>query len=213
MAFLIKPKQTVVFIGDSITDCGRRGDRAPLGDGYVKLANDLITARYPAHRLNINTGIGGNTVRDLAGRWHDDVVRHKPDVLSIKIGINDLFSWLNKDPDRSVSPQEFTEIYDRVLDRTRRQTKAGVVLVDPFFISTERDRSTHRGKVLEHLPAYIRTVHAMAKKSRARLVRTHEQFQALLKNYPPDHFCPEPVHPYTTGHMVIAHAWLKTMGW
>lgn len=53
----------------------------------------------------------------------------------------------------------------------------------------------------------------MAKKYHTRLVRTHERFQALLKLYPPDRFCPEPVHPYIAGHMVIAHAWLKTMGW
>jgi len=36
--FLIQDSQTVVFIGDSITDCGWRDVAAPLGNGYVKIA-------------------------------------------------------------------------------------------------------------------------------------------------------------------------------
>jgi len=89
--FLFKDGQTVVFIGDSITDCGRRGPDAPYGNGYVKLAVDLITAKYPERRITfLNEGIGGNTVEDLRNRWHDDVLRHRPDWVSVMVGINDL---------------------------------------------------------------------------------------------------------------------------
>jgi hypothetical protein len=42
MSFLVQDGQTVVFIGDSITDCGRRDVAAPLGNGYVKFIADLI---------------------------------------------------------------------------------------------------------------------------------------------------------------------------
>ena len=41
--------QTVLFIGDSITDCGRRQDQEQLGNGYVRKVTELITAKYP-HR-------------------------------------------------------------------------------------------------------------------------------------------------------------------
>lgn len=37
MAFAIEPKQTVLFIGDSITDCERTAASPPLGAGYVEL--------------------------------------------------------------------------------------------------------------------------------------------------------------------------------
>ncbi len=37
-------------------------------------------------------------------------------------------------------------------------------------------------------------------------VKTHKIFQDLLKTHDPDTFCPEPVHPNLTGHMVIAEA-------
>ena len=86
--FLFKDGQTVVFVGDSITDCGRRGPDALYGNGYVKLAVDLITAKYPERRITfLNEGIGGNTVEDLRNRWHDDVLRHRPDSVHRNIGV------------------------------------------------------------------------------------------------------------------------------
>jgi lysophospholipase L1-like esterase len=63
---LLGSDRKIVFIGDSITDCGRRGAAAPLGDGYVSLVNSLLMARYPALKPTIvNRGVGGDTVRDL----------------------------------------------------------------------------------------------------------------------------------------------------
>ncbi len=44
--FWIADGETMLFIGDSITDCGRRGAEAPLGSGYVSLFRDLATAPY-----------------------------------------------------------------------------------------------------------------------------------------------------------------------
>jgi lysophospholipase L1-like esterase len=214
MAFGVKPRQTVLFVGDSITDCGRRDTFAPLGEGYVRMVNDLVAARYPGHRLNvINVGIGGNTVRDLADRWSDDVIRHKPDWLSVKIGINDMAQWVAQEPTRSVSPEQHLELYDHILARATKETRAKIVLVDPFYISRDRDPVSQRGTRLKQLPKYIAVVHAMSRKYRTRLVKTHDAFQAQLKYYPPDRFCPEPIHPFASGYLVIAHAWLKTMGW
>lgn len=213
MPFAIKPGQTLLFTGDSITDCGRRGAEAPLGNGYARMCNDLIVARYPEHKLKvINTGISGNTVRDLTNRWYDDVIRHQPDWLSIMIGINDVHRFLHK-TETSVSPEQFAELYDGILRRVVKETKAKLVLIDPFYISTERDGTSFRRTVLDHLPKYIQTVHAMVKKYKARHVKLHETFQAQLKHHAPDRFCPEPVHPTPSGHLVMAHQWLKAMGW
>src|SRR4051812_47492548 len=98
--FLIQDTQTVVFAGDSITDCGRRAEHAPFGSGYVRQTIDLITARYPERRITFwNEGIGGNTVEDLRNRWLDDVIRHQPDWLCVKIGINDLHRTLRSTPE------------------------------------------------------------------------------------------------------------------
>ena len=44
---LFQSGDKVLFIGDSITDCGRRDEHAPLGNGYVSRIAELITAKYP----------------------------------------------------------------------------------------------------------------------------------------------------------------------
>jgi lysophospholipase L1-like esterase len=214
MPFALKPKQTVLFIGDSITDCGRRAQEAPLGAGYVRQIRDLIAVKYPALDLNIiNKGISGNTVRDLFNRWTDDCIRHQPDWLSIKIGINDIHRWLRKVEDQSVNPEEFAELYDQILKRARKETKAKIILVEPFYMSLDAKSDSFRSQVLEHLPSYLKTVNAMAKKYKTKIAHTHKAYQTLLKHVDPDQICGEPVHPNTSGHTVIAYEWLKTMGW
>ncbi len=214
MPFEIKPRQTVLFIGDSITDCKRLSSSPPHGEGYVRLVHEMIDARYPAHQVKvINRGISGNTVRDLMERWTDDAIHFQPDWLSVKIGINDLHTWLRGDPQRSVSPGQYEEIYDRLLARAKAETSARLVLVDPFYISSDVGTGTFRASVLKNLKTYIRIVDGLARKYRAKQIKTHDMFQRMLKHQSADTLCPEPVHPYGSGHMAIAHAWLAAVGW
>ena len=47
---------TLLFIGDSITDCGRAhpiGERDGLGDGYVNLTNSLLATCHPDTRIRV----------------------------------------------------------------------------------------------------------------------------------------------------------------
>ena len=65
----IGTKQTLLFIGDSITDCGRSrpiGERNGLGNGYVAIVDSLLASFYPEEPIHVvNTGIGGNRVIDF----------------------------------------------------------------------------------------------------------------------------------------------------
>ncbi len=210
--FVFQDGQTVVFIGDSITDCGRRGDQAPFGSGYVKIAIDLITARYPERNItHFNEGIGGNTVLDLHNRWSDDLLSHKPDWVSVKIGINDLHRTLGQ-PD-VLPPEKYEQLYREILQSTRDNTDARLVLIDPFYISTETDTNVQQGHVLSMLTGYLNVVDKLAQEFDALHVYTHQKFQEQLRYRSPDAFCPEPVHPYLSGHVIIALALLETLGW
>ena len=207
----IEENETLLFIGDSITDCGRRGAEAPLGSGYVSMFTELVTARFPERMIRyINKGIGGNKVTDMKLRWNDDMLYHRPDRLSIKIGINDLHSHLRGAPE-GVGPELFEQTYDELLDWTRRELDCPVVLLTPFYISTDRSGQTFRTQVLELIPRYIDTVEKMSQKYGTKLVRLHDVFQQQLKYRDADTFCPEPVHPNHTGHMVIAQALLDAL--
>jgi acyl-CoA thioesterase I len=207
----VQDGQTLLFIGDSITDCGRRDVAAPYGNGYVSLLIELVAARWPERDIRyINKGIGGNRVTDLRARWQDDVVRHRPEWLSVKIGINDLHSYLGGAPD-GVSPALFRELYDSILAEAAEAFSPQIVLIDPFYLSTDTSGASFRSKVLETIPEYIGVVHDMAAKHGARLVKTHEIFQRQLTCREPDVFCPEPVHPYRSGHLIIAEALLDAL--
>jgi lysophospholipase L1-like esterase len=207
MKTVIKSGETILFIGDSITDCGRRTTERPLGSGYVKIFNDFLISCEMSKKITvINKGIGGDTVTGLLDRWEDDVLRHKPDWLSVKIGINDLHRHL-RDPATGISPKHYEDAYGKIMERTKEELpRCRILLIQPFYISRETSLNSFRHKVLEMLPQYLAVVEKMSKKYKTRLLKTHAMFQNLLKYHEPDMFCPEPVHPNLTGHVAIASA-------
>ena len=209
MSTKLKSGEKILFIGDSITDCGRRNNGGTLGDGYVRWFDVLLTLREPEKKITvINKGIGGDKVTGLQQRWEDDVLRHKPNWLSIKIGINDLHTFLgNPDDVNSVKPETFERTYDAILARTRHALpRCRSLLIDPFYLSIESTPNLWRKRVLDLLPRYIGTVHKMSRKYDTRLVQTHALYQRLLKYRDSDTFCGEPVHPNPVGHLAIAEA-------
>ena len=202
--------QTMLLIGDSITDCGRRGDAAPLGNGYVAALADLVTAAYPERQIRfINEGIGGNTVLELAARWETDCLAHRPDWLSILIGINDLHRTL--DAVHDLPPQTYRDRYAALLERVAAETQARLVLLEPFYMIAEADADPRQKTVLDRLRGYLDVVHELAERFGARLCPTHEMFQAQLRHRPYRTFCAEPVHPNRTGHILIAAELLNTL--
>ncbi len=210
---VIQDGQTVVFIGDSITDCGRQAEAAPLGAGYVSMAVALMTVRYPQRKIRfINEGIGGDTSVGLRDRWDDDVISQNPDWVSIMVGINDLHLMLRGAPE-PVPPDLYRQAYTQCLRMTVEKTSAKLILMDPFYMSRATDPHSWRTTVLKVLPEYIDIVSELAEKFDAIHVRLHEMFQEVLEYRPTDFVCPEPVHPNPTGHLMIAHEWLKAVGW
>ncbi len=210
--FLVQDGQTVVFAGDSITDCGRRAQAAPYGAGYAKQVIDLITARYPERAITYhNAGIGGNTVEDLRNRWHDDVLFYSPDWVTILIGINDLHRCFG-DAATAVPPDKYERLYREILQMTLHRD-ARVVLLDPFYISRDVESGSHRSRVLAALPDYLAVVGKLAAEFNCAHVKTHDIFKEQLRYRASEEFCPEPVHPHAAGHLVISVALLSVLGW
>jgi len=210
MPTALQSGQTILFIGDSITDCGRRDNaHRPLGCGYVRFFADLLTIREPEKQVAIlNRGIGGNTVEDLRNRWSDDCLSHRPDWLSIKIGINDCNRNLNApDPDFLAPEGMYRDLYRELLGRVRDELpETKLLLVDPFYVSRDTAPDSYRAKVLKRVERYIAVVEELGEEFGARRVRTHQRFKRQLAFRHPDVFGPEPVHPYPIGHLLIAEA-------
>lgn len=205
---IFQPNQRIVFIGDSITDCGRRDYFQPYGSGYVSHLHDLIVARYPELKLRIvNRGIGGDTVRHLAERWHRDVIGERPDWLSVKIGINDVWRAFGTNSHESVPLPEYEETLRRLLDQAQQQTGTRLILATPYMIEPNRSVPMRR-----QMDWYGDVVRKLAPEYDALLVDTQAAFDTVLQHTTPGNWADDQIHPNSAGHMVIALAWLRAVG-
>lgn len=208
MSLQVKSGRKILFIGDSITDAGRRAAERPYGNGFVKIFRDMLIAREPEKQLEIiNKGIGGNTVWQMRDRWTDDMLFFKPDYLVIMVGINDLHQPLAANADKDETLRKHKDAYDEILARTTKELPdCKILLLEPFYMSRDNATKSFRTEVLEALPDYIAVTRQMSKKYNTGLIKTQELFQNVLKYYETDTICPEPVHPNATGHLIIAEA-------
>ena len=143
---------TVVFIGDSVTDCGREIEQ-PFGDGYVR---EISLSRVLKDPL-INVGTSGHRLIDLEMRWQQDVLNHRPTILSIAIGIND--TWRRYDDNDPTSVEEFRDRYHRLLTLTREAINPQFVLCEPFLLHVREEMKTWR----EDLDPKIEVVHDLVR--------------------------------------------------
>lgn len=209
MPFRFTPTTRLLFIGDSITDCGRLTDPEKIGNGYVRLIRDWLAARDPATAPRvINVGTSGHKVIDLAARWERDVIAADPDVLSIKIGINDVWHGL-AGGSGGVPIEQYVAVYQDLLRRTRQLLpNCRLVLCEPSVIDPPQPPEGQA-----QLQPYVRAVNELARQFQAdALVPLHGAFVEAKKKRPDLDWTPDGVHPSSSGHMLIAHAWLKATG-
>lgn len=198
----IQPGSTLLFTGDSITDCGRNrpiGESDGLGSGYVATLADHL----PGRRI-LNTGISGNTVRHLAARWHDDVELLEPDWLCVLIGTNDV--WRQFDHlDTPVLPTDYEAIYRGLLGTIRPHLE-GLVLMTPFLVETDTD-DPMRARMDEYRAIVVR----LAGDFGAYLVDTQAVFNRALQTHAVAELAPDRVHPTPLGHNLIANSYLAAV--
>jgi len=210
-AIRLEPNDTIVFIGDSITAADRhRQAYRPLGFGYVHFAGNLLLARNPALNLRIvNTGISGDTVIDLKDRWQRDCIAHRPNVLSVLVGINDV--WRRAmEPDmaeRAANPADFEITYEQLLVQAKQRCGCQLILMEPFLFC--RDRAS---EVFRTLMPYLEAVRTLAKKYEAVLVPLQREIDRQIVEIPPEKWSQDTVHPCLWAHAWIAQQWLDATG-
>jgi len=209
----LKPGTRLLFIGDSVTDCGRlrpigTGSRDALGKGYIAEVDKLLREVHPRRPVRItNMGISGNTVRDLSKRWDEDVLTLAPEWLVVMIGVNDVwrqFDWVNRSG--AVLPDDFELTYEMLLRRTRPNLK-GLVLMTPFYV--ESDRSD---LMRQKIDAYGAIVKELARRHEALLVDTQAAFDRVLRRLDFKLLAADRVHPTEIGHNVLAYAFVRALG-
>lgn len=199
----------LLFIGDSITDADWRKDLESLGKGYVRMVREHLCARDPANAPTVlNRGISGNKIPDLEKRWQRDVLDLAPDVLSIFIGINDV--WHGLVPGREGCPIErYTAGYAGLLRQTRQAfPNVTVVLCEPSALWLPEPPDAH-----DRLQPYVQAVRDLAREHRAAaVVPLNAAFNAAKTARPDIAWTTDGVHPTSVGHALIARTWLSATG-
>ena len=201
----LAPGALAEFIGDSITDCGRREDASRgLGTGYVRLLADRLAEREV--RV-VNRGISGNRAVDLLARWRPDCLDLRPDLLTVYIGINE--TWRRYDSGDATSAEAFEATYRQLLTSAAATLSAPLVLMEPFLLPVTDEQRSWR----EDLDPKIAVVGRLAKEFGATLVPLDSILTAAVTAEGPAALAYDGVHPTPTGHELIATSWLTaTLG-
>ncbi len=205
---LLEDGALVLFQGDSITDAGRSWhDDSDLGQGYAMMAAAWFSALYPEKGVRfVNRGVAGNRVKDLQARWQRDCLALHPDWVSIMIGIND--TWRRYDNSDPTSVEVFEASYRAILDSTRQNLSARLILCEPFLLPVSPEVVRWR----EDLDPKIGVVRRLAHDYAAILVPLNDIFAQAAARRQPSFWAPDGVHPTPAGHALIAQAWLRAVG-
>ena len=199
----------IIMFGDSITDAGRnRGHDYCLdsyGNGYVRsIVDDLLYGKPTEYQI-INRGISGHRIVDLYARIKSDVWNENPDVLSILIGINDI--WHDIAIQNGVELPRFEKIYRMLLEDTlARFPKVKIILCEPFVL----EGASTQEKFDEFLTVkeYAKVVKKLAEEFGLYFLPLQEKFDAAASKYSADYYLADGVHPTVAGAKLIAEEWL-----
>lgn len=201
----------IVFAGDSVTDMGSvnpvgEGLFDSLGNGYVREVENLLTAWYPELDIRItNSGISGNTSRDLVARFDRDVVDLNPDWVSICIGINDV--WRQFDvpamTDSAVFPDEYESNMEEMILKIKGKVK-GIFIISPYYIEVNKEDFMRK-----RMDEYTEICKNLAKKYSLYFVDFQKMFEDFCKIQHSSKLAWDRVHPNRMGAMLQAKEFVK----
>lgn len=204
----------LVFMGDSVTDCGRNRPVAeglfdPLGKGYVNIVNGFLTAACPEKQIRVvNMGNSGNNVRDLKARWQTDVFDLKPDWVSIMIGVNDVWRQFDSPllTEQHVYLDEYAATLEELVKITLPKVK-GLVLMTPHYIEPNK-----KDPMRATMDKYGAVVKKLARKYDTVFVDQQAAIDEALKHLHPNALAWDRVHPNIPGHTILARSFLNAIG-
>jgi lysophospholipase L1-like esterase len=205
---LLHDNATVLFHGDSITDAGRNQENEFLGTGYAMMASAWFSAAHPKKNVRfINCAVGGNRVKDLRNCWRKDCLELKPDVVSILIGVNDIFrkGWFGWR--QATSIESFENDYRVVLESTRNALSSPIILLEPFLLPVTEAHMELR----KNLDPIIEVVNSLSREFKTLYIDLDKIFSEASKVKEPSFWAQDGVHPTLAGHALIAQHWLKVV--
>ena len=212
----IPKESTILFQGDSITDAGRDrnieknvNDSRALGKGYAyTISTQLLSDRAGDNLKIYNRGISGNKVYQLAERWDKDCLEIKPDILSILIGVNDIWHTLDKRYNGTI--EKYENDYRALLHRTLDALpNVKLVICEPFVLRC----GAVNDNWFPEFDGYRASAKKLSEEFNALFVPFQSMFDKALElgKAPANHWAGDGVHPSMAGAYLMAQEWIKTV--
>ena len=198
----------IVFQGDSITDAGRdKRNYHDLGPGYPKFAAEHLRAAFPDVEFEfINQGISGNRTCQLFDRLYNDAIAFEPDIVSILIGINDVWHRHGAARIETTDAQVETN-YRAILERLKNQTNAKIVILAPFLLDDEGKESWR-----VEVDSILAIVRRLADEYADAYIPLDKLFAEALKTQPePKFYSADGVHPNENGRAFIGKHYFEAV--
>jgi lysophospholipase L1-like esterase len=192
--FFFKPKDRVLFLGDSITE----------QYGYSSAIELYLTTRFPTWDCQfLNAGIGGDTATGGARRFASHVLAEKPTAITIDFGMND-GGYREFDAAKAAN---FLKNTEAMLDAAQ---KAGVrvALISPNAVEV-RNRGFGSAVYLETQKQFYAPLAELAAKHHVPFVDQYAVTRATLEKMAADNSAvkafPDSIHTGPAGALLMAH--------
>lgn len=200
---LIEKNQKILMIGDSVTDCNRREENtAYLGDSYPHLVASELYLKYPNLNIKvINKGISGDTSKMLIDRWRTDVLDINPEILTILIGINDVWRHYDcPDPSKRVSKDDYIKNMRIMIESMINVTKK-IIILSPFYLEDDMSKP-----MKAQANEYIDALRQLVKEYDVIFIDLQKEFEKLMEKYTFNQltFKSDKIHPTLFGQYVIS---------
>ncbi|OJG20310.1 hypothetical protein RU97_GL000543 [Enterococcus canis] len=207
-------RDRILFVGDSITDANRNYEAKPgtwssWGEGYVNLINSITTAFFPEKELMIiNKGVSGDRVTDLFERWDTDVTALNPDIVTIMIGINDVWRHFDSvfSQESQISEEMFAETIAKIIRKVDRD-KTKIIFLSAFMMEASLDDPMRK-----MLTKYNQITEKTASEYKCQFINVQDAIDRFLQVQSSYVLSMDRVHPSLAGHQLIAKSWLEGMG-
>ncbi len=200
-----------LFQGDSITDAGRMHYEDPhnMGGGYPRLLEAELTFGEDCEVMNC--AISGSRVVDLLSRWKEHCLNLKPDVLTVLIGVNDVWHELGGRRN-GVDPEVFGDVY-RILIREAKKALPHIRIILMGAFVTHGTATDPEWETFDREVRIRREItRKVAEEYHLEYVDLQKAFDEAQKDMPAAHWTADGVHPTAAGHRLIADAWKLCAG-
>ena len=195
----VKNGEKIAFLGDSITAAGRRPG------GYCQLVLAALKDQG-IEAKPVFAGISGHKSNQMLARLERDVLKHKPDWMTLSCGVNDV--WHGKSGvDLASYKKNIAEIVDKA-------QAAGVKVI---LLTSTMIREDQGNDLNQKLLPYNEFIKVLAKEKKCLLADLNADMQAALKAFPADapkgkQLTSDGVHMNKAGNIMMARGVAEAFG-